>query len=218
MARSVSVFWLFLALTWASGPAQAIAVLDLRSGGCHEQIDCTLALSGGGHDATLAHLTAPRVSFGADDFFAYSDGMIFGNGVFPHSFDLSFDRSVLWLGGALDLSHGFTGFDILGPSLKVSGVLKDTTQGVFILENPLLFQADQTYSFRTTLAPSFTFGVIGQFDFAGITTDSSPSVVPVPATLPLMLSLLAGFALIRFKWVRGSGSDHRHRRPDHAIA
>ena len=217
MARCGMFLGILLVLAAVSGPARAIAVLDLRSGVCHDRAECTIDINGTVPVGTQAHLSAAQVTFGADDFFAYSEGMIFGNGVFPHAFDLSVNHNMLWRVGTMEMRHEFQGFDIFGPELQVSGLLGGVKAGAFDLATPLLFQANETYRFQSTLAPAFSFGVLGELQFSSLAAASDASVVPVPPTLLLFLSALIASGLLHRRHRRGV-SDNRHSSTDHAVA
>lgn len=198
MLRLYPLFGLIAALL-SGAPASAIAVLDLNTGLCHNQTECTLSLNGAGQGGALATFSAPEVTLGTDDFFAFSGGMVFGSSVFPHAFDLSFTRTVQWSGGSLSMAHRFEGFSITGPTTAVSGLLANNSAGAFSFDNPLQFQENQTYRFETEESDDFSFAVLDDLRFSGFEADSAPSVVPLPATLPLMLAMLFGIGLIEIR-------------------
>ncbi len=218
MARVLACIGLLVMLVARGTPAHAIAVLDLTSGACHNQLICTFTLSGDGASNIQATFSLPEVSFGDDNFYAYSDGMIFGNGVFPHAFDLSFDQSVQWLGGTLELGHRFSGFDVTGPTIAVSGLLSDANAGQFSFAQPLLFQADESYRFNSAPASEFGFGVLSGLDFTSVLQESNPSVVPLPASLPMMLLILTVLTLTHVAHRRRRRSGNSDSRANHAIA
>ncbi len=218
MVRILACLGLLVVLVARSLPANAIAVLDLTSGACHNQFECTLTLFGENAGGIQATFSSPEVSFGNDDFYAYSDGMIFGNGVFPHAFDLSFDQSVQWQGGALELEHRFSGFDVTGSNVALAALLSDTEPGRFTLAQPVLFQANELYRFDSTPASEFGFGVLSSLDFSIALQESSPSVVPLPASMPMMLTILILLPLTRFVHRRRQLSGNRDSRANHAIA
>ena len=202
MARLATILSALVTVFPVFSTAHAIAVLDLRTTACHEQVQCAFTLSGDIPDGTVANLSAPQVAFGSDDFFGFSNGMIFGSGVFPHAFELSFNQDLFWTGGALELNHGFAGFEIAGSSFDATRVLADAGPGIFSFADAVFFEAGETYRFSAETTQSFGFGVLGELQFAGLVEEASPSVVPIPASLPLMLSILAG--LIFFSG-RGTG-------------
>ena len=216
MTKSLPLLCLIATFLMAQ-PAHSVAVLDLRTGDCHNQIICSLSMFGGGLDGTTGTFSSPRTSIGEDDFFAYSDGMIFGNGVFPKAFDLTFDRSVLWVGGTIAFDNGFQGFSVTGQGVGVGSMLSDINPGAFSLNAPLHFAANQTYRFDVAPSPAFSFGVFITFEFSSEAPSSAPSVVPLPATLQLLLSTMLFAAFLRNASRKAGSSKRRNGRTDHAV-
>ena len=175
-------------LLWGSH-ASAVAVLDLGGSACHEQSQCSIGLSGGGHDTTLATFSTPVVATGTDDFFATPGGMMVGSGTFPNAFALTFSNTVAWSGAALESAHNFAGLSVEGPELSASGLLADPGVSAFSFAAPLTLLANQTYEFVVAEIIGFGFASLSSLTFAATSSSASPSTVPLP---PAMLMLLAG--------------------------
>lgn len=218
MCRMRSIILLLIWLLGIATPAGAITVLGLNDLGCHNQTHCTLQLEGNGVFGVTATFSSPDVTLGTSDFYAYEGGMIFGSRVFPHSFDLTFNRTLHWNGGVVGLSHRFDGFQISGTGLSSTSILAEQQVGAFSLATPITFLADQSYRFSGQPSTHFGVAVLSEMRFAPVVSAAAPSVVPLPATLPMMLAFLACLGALGLRNPGWPSLDHRNRCPDHAVA
>lgn len=218
MRRIRSLLLLLFGMLGLATPVSATPILHLNGASCHNQIECSLQLSGNGATGIAATFSSPDVSIGRSDFFAFADGMIFGSHVFPHAFDLTFNRTVRWNGGTLGLAHRFDGFTIAGAGVSASDILAGQGIGTFSLATPITFLADENYRFDGNPSPHFSIAILGDMQFAPIVTSASPSIVPLPGTLPMMALLITCLAWLGLRRQNNQGSEHWNRRANHAVA
>lgn len=218
MHRIRSLLTLLVGFMGLATSVSATPILHLNDGSCHNQVACTLQLFGNGVHGATATFSSPDVHIGRSDFFAFSGGMIFGNHTFPHAFDLTFNRTVSWSGGTLGLAHRFDGFAISGAGVSASDILADQGIGAFSFATPITFLADQSYRFDGHRSSHFSIAILGDMQFAPILASASTSIVPLPATLPMMALLLAGLVWLGLRRQNTQRSNHWNCSADHAVA
>lgn len=196
----------------------ATPILHLNQVGCHNQVTCTLQVDGIGMSGTTATFSSADVSIGRSDFFAFSEGMIFGSHIFPHAFELTFSETVHWSGGTMPLAHHFDGFTVSGAGFSAPDILAGQGIGAFSFATPITFLADQSYRFDSDPSPHFSIAVLGDMQFAPIIPSASPSIVPLPATLPMMVLLLTWLGWLGFRRQHTPHSDRWNCGANHTVA
>ncbi|MEM7213514.1 MAG: hypothetical protein AAF479_16805 [Pseudomonadota bacterium] len=177
--------------------ASATAVLSFGGTACHNLMDCDVAFSSGDLAGSEAHLFAPKVTGGRQDFFGFSDGLILGTQTFPHEFRMSFERNVAWLGGDLGLTNGLRGLRVSGSALSNAHVQYSTGPGVFTLAAPVLFAAGETYVLSAMFNPDFGVAVLRELSFAEVSSSTEASPVPLPAPGMLLMFALLGLGVVK---------------------
>lgn len=135
----------------------------------------------------ISTFSNPIVDIGSNDFFNLNNGLALGTGGLGSSWQVSFDRDVTLYQYTIDFSEGVKPFDITGPGVNLIGLSNAT--GIVIPSTPIIFLANQQYTFTLQGTPGFGGLTFLNWDF------TSPVILP-PVAVPTLSAYNTGLLII----------------------
>ncbi len=181
------------------------AIIDFTTASEYGEISFTRTFSDG---SATANFYNPITQNGGE-YFYYDNifNLVMGSAATTYSFNVMFDQDVTLYGIGVGFVRDNAGFDVFGEELDVSDILAGVnTTGFYTLDTPLNFLGGEEYFFTSN---NWCLGTASNAGCGGIgftSWDFSPTqvtAVPLPATLPLMLTGLGSMA-----WVRRRKKSH----------
>lgn len=180
--KSCAAAFMIAAVPTLASATSSVLDFDAR---CSNLASCSYTF-----DGITASLTNPTKESGSPAFYADASGPVLGSGGLTKSFDISFDQDVTLTSIQYAFVFGNDDYTITGAGVNLSLAGVDSAS-IAVIPSPT-FLAGQAYSFYAQ-ADNTGSGS------GGVTLDSMTfgvATVPVPTSLALLGTALAGFGVV----------------------